>query len=36
MIIQTKAIEEGNRRLKKMLAEFRKQNELSQEALGRT
>ena len=34
MIAQTKAIEEENRRLKKMFAELSMQNELLKEALG--
>ena len=35
MIAQTKAIEEENRRLKKMFAELSMQNELLKEALGK-
>ena len=35
MIAQTKAIEEENRRLKKMFAELCMQNELLKEALGK-
>ena len=35
MIAQTKAVEEENRRLKKMFAELSMQNELLKEALGK-
>ena len=35
MIAQTKAIEEENRRVKKMFAELSMQNELLKEALGK-
>ena len=35
MIAQTKALEDENRRLKKMFAELSMQNELLKEALGR-
>jgi len=35
MIAQTKALEDENRRLKKMFAELRMQNELLKEALGK-
>jgi len=35
MIAQTKALEDENRRLKKMFAELNKQNELLKEALGK-
>ena len=35
MIAQSKAIEEENRRLKKMFAELSMQNELLKEALGK-
>ena len=35
MIAQTKAIEDENRRLKKMFAELSMQNELLKEALGK-
>jgi len=35
MISQMKAIEDGNRRLKKMFAELSMQNELLKEALGK-
>ena len=35
MIAQTKALEEENRRLKKMFAELSMQNELLKEALGK-
>ena len=35
MIAHTKAIEEENRRLKKMFAELSMQNELLKEALGK-
>ena len=35
MIAQTKALEEENRRLKKMFAELSMQNELLREALGK-
>ena len=35
MIAQTKAIEDENRRLKKMVAELSMQNELLKEALGK-
>jgi putative transposase len=35
MVTQTKAIEEDDRRLKKMFAELSMQNELLKEALGK-